>query len=236
MRTCGASAKVLRNPSANENIYAGLALEHHLRPLGPSARSRRNSNANENNLVQRSANEHVLAQRAPSNICGHVGHQQRFSRETQTRHVGPALGFLRTYGPSVKVLHHPSANKHILVQRGPSNMCGHVGHQQRFCATQARMAISWHSVARTTFADMWAISKGSAQPKRERKYFGTAWPVQHMRICGQSAQVLRNLNANANMLTQPAPCKMYGHVGHRLGLAVGEVAPQASREQARFTR
>ena len=138
VRTCGASAKVLRNPSANENIYAGLALEHHLRPLGPSARSRRNPNANENNLVQRSANEHVLAQRAPSNICGHVGHQQRFSRETQTRHVGPALGFLRTYGPSVKVLCHPNANKSIR-----------------------------YSVARATCADMWAISKGSAQPKRE---------------------------------------------------------------------
>ena len=57
-------------------VHAGLALDHHLRPLGPSARSRRNPNANEHNLAQRSASEHVLAQRGPSNICGHVGHHK----------------------------------------------------------------------------------------------------------------------------------------------------------------
>ena len=85
-------------------------------------------------------------------------------------------------------------------------------------------------MARATCADMWGISKGSAQPKRERKYFGTAWPLQHsaihvgialdrhLRTCGPSAKVLaRKSNANENTLVQHGRCNICCHGSHRQG-------------------
>ena len=171
--------------SQTPNVESQEFYRRHLRTCGPSAKVlARNPNANET----------ILPQRGASNSCGHVSHQQRFSRETQTRTklFGTAWReqHVRACGPSAKVLARKSnANENSLVQHGRCNICCHGSHRQGHSATRTRTSRVWRSVARAAAA---ILAVGKVTPRLRREQPGC----------------LRNGQGNT--------C---GHVGHWRGIA-----------------